>query len=307
MGKVVTRSLSSALAACAMAALLVPAPAFAEEYKIGVMHVERILRQSAQAKAAADRIEQEFKARDADIARKEQEVRDAASQLEKSAATLAAEDRATRERALESRTRDVQRLRQLFAEDLRTRQFEELDKLKERLDRVLTRYAKERNFDLILQDALFVGKAVDITDDVIKALESASGEELSRSQSAIESRGRRRSPGDRSGRLFHASASGEPPPVDRIRGIAVPGCRRMTGPHQRVDERLVLGAPRRSDRGHVVLPLRERARAGDHRRHDSVRPQPCERELHRRAPGLRRVRLQLSARSRTILRGTPSA
>jgi Skp family chaperone for outer membrane proteins len=66
----------------------------------------------------------------------------------------------------------VQRLRQVFAEDLRTRQFEELDKLKERLDRVLTRYAKERNFDLILQDALFVGKAVDITDDVIKALEA---------------------------------------------------------------------------------------------------------------------------------------
>ena len=175
MGEVVTRSLSSALAACAMAALLVPAPALAEEYKIGVMHVERILRQSAQAKAAADRIEQEFKTRDADIARKEQEVRDAAAQLEKTAATLAAEDRATRERALESRTRDVQRLRQLFAEDLRTRQFEELDKLKERLDRVLTRYAKERNFDLILQDALFVGKAVDITDDVIKALESSVG------------------------------------------------------------------------------------------------------------------------------------
>jgi len=161
----------AALAAAALVAL----PAHADEYKIGVMHVERILQQSASAKAAHDRIEQEFKGRDADIAKKEQEVRDAAAQLEKTRATLSADVRATQERALEARTREVQRLRQVFAEDLRTRQFEELDKLKERLDRVLTRYAKERNFDLILQDALFVGRAVDITDDIIKALEAPNG------------------------------------------------------------------------------------------------------------------------------------
>ena len=86
-----------------------------------------------------------------------------------------ADARTAQERTLEARTREVQRLRQVFAEDLRTRQFEELDKLKERLDRVLTRYAKERNFDLILQDALYVGKAVDITDDIIKALEAPAG------------------------------------------------------------------------------------------------------------------------------------
>ncbi|HET6802461.1 MAG TPA: OmpH family outer membrane protein [Casimicrobiaceae bacterium] len=146
------------------------APAAAEDYRIGVLHVERILQQSAAAKAAHDRIEQEFKARDTDIALREQEVRDAAAQLEKARATLSADERGSRERALETRTREVQRLRQQFAEDLRGRQFEELDKLKERLDRVLTRYAKERNFDLILQDALYVGRSVDITDDIIKAL-----------------------------------------------------------------------------------------------------------------------------------------
>lgn len=154
----------------AAAAVFAAPHAGADDYRIGVLHVERVLQQSAPAKAAHDRLEQEFKARDSDIARREQEVRDAALQLESARATLAADERATRERALDVRTRDVQRLRQQFAEDLRTRQFEELDKLKERLDRVLTRYAKERNYDLILQNALFVGRAVDITDDVIKAL-----------------------------------------------------------------------------------------------------------------------------------------
>lgn len=146
------------------------APVYADDYKIGVMHVERVLQQSPAAKAAHDRIEQEFKGRDADITRKEQEVRDAAAQLDKDRATLSVEEQASRGRALDIRTRDVQRLRQQFTEDLRARQFEELDKLKERLDRVLTRYAKDKHFDLILQDALYVGRSVDITDDVIKAL-----------------------------------------------------------------------------------------------------------------------------------------
>jgi outer membrane protein len=160
------------LVALALAASAIAMPARADDYKIGVMHVERILRQSKPAQAAQARIEHEFKARDADITRKEQAVAAATAQLAKDRATLSPGDAASRDRALDLQTRDVQRLRQQFAEDLRARQFEELDKLKERLDKVLTKYAKDHQFDLIMQDALFVGRTVDITDDVIKNLES---------------------------------------------------------------------------------------------------------------------------------------
>ncbi len=159
-------------AAIAIAASMFALPAMADNYKIGVLHVERLLQQSKAAKAAHDRIEQEFKGRDADISRKEQDVRAATAQLAKDRATLPQEELASRERTLELQTRDVQRLRQQFTEDLRARQFEELDKLKARLDTVLTQYAKDNHFDLILQDALYVGRSVDITDDVIKALEA---------------------------------------------------------------------------------------------------------------------------------------
>jgi outer membrane protein len=159
------------LAAFAAALSLCALPALADDYKIGVLHVERLLQQSKAARAAHDRIEQEFKSRDTDIARKEQDVQAATAQLARERATLPAEQVAGRERELELKTRDAQRLRQQFAEDLRARQFEELDKLKARLDQVLTQYAKDKHFDLILQDALFVGRSVDITDDVIKALE----------------------------------------------------------------------------------------------------------------------------------------
>jgi len=155
----------------AIGLLIAAGAAAADDYKIGVLNVDRVLQQAPDAKAAHDRIEQAFKARDADIARKEQEARAAAAQLENDRATLSTDERTSRERAIEARTREVQRLREQFAEDLRTRQFEELDKLKERLDKVLSRYAKDHQFDLILQDAAYVGRSVDITDDVIKALQ----------------------------------------------------------------------------------------------------------------------------------------
>ena len=161
------------LLAIGIAMTLMSMSAFADDYKIGVMHVERIMRQSKPAREAQARIEQEFKARDADITRKEQEVQAAAAQFAKDRVTLSPGDAANRERALDLRTRDVQRLRQQFAEDLRARQFEELDKLKTRLDQVLTKYAKDRNYDLILQDAIWVGRSVDITDDLIKSLDAA--------------------------------------------------------------------------------------------------------------------------------------
>jgi outer membrane protein len=161
------------VAAVALATLAFALPAHADDLKVGVMNVERILRQSKAAQAAQARIEQEFKARDADLSRQEQDVQAQAAQFAKDRATLSADDAAKRERALDARTRDVQRLRQQFAEDLRARQFEELDKLKARLDEVLTKYARDNHFDLILQDAAYVGRGVNITDDVIKALETS--------------------------------------------------------------------------------------------------------------------------------------
>ncbi len=151
----------------------VASPALGDDYRIGVIHVERILRQSKPARAAEARIEQEFKSRDSDLRKREQDVQSAAAQLAKDRASLSPEQLASRERDLDVRTREVQRQRQQFAEDLRGRQFEELDKLKTRLDQVLTKYAKERNYDLILQDAIWVARSVDITEDVIKALDAA--------------------------------------------------------------------------------------------------------------------------------------
>ncbi|HEY3178410.1 MAG TPA: OmpH family outer membrane protein [Casimicrobiaceae bacterium] len=143
----------------------------ADEYKIGVINTERILREAAPAKEAARKIEQEFQSRDAALTKQEQELRDLVSRAERDAMTTAEGERNARQRDIELRGREIERQRRQLAEDLKTRQFDEMTRIKERLDAVLTKLAKDQGYDLILQDGVYVGRSVDITDAVIKAFE----------------------------------------------------------------------------------------------------------------------------------------
>jgi len=162
-----------AVTATAAAVLLGAAgAAAADDYKIGVINTDRILRESAPAKDALKRIEQEFAAREANVAKLDRELRELTSRLDREGPTMTEADRTARQREVETRGRDLERTRRQLAEDLKSRQFDEMNKIKERLDTVLTRLAKEQGYDLILQDGLYVRRTVDITDSVIKALEA---------------------------------------------------------------------------------------------------------------------------------------
>lgn len=159
--------------AAALFALAVNSVAIADEYKIGVINTDRILRESAPARDAARSIEQEFQGREAALVKQETELRDLVGRAERDAPKLNDADRSARQRDLDQRGREIEKQRRQLAEDLKTRQFDELSRLKERLDAVLTRIARDQGFDLILQDGLlYVGRSVDITDTVIKALET---------------------------------------------------------------------------------------------------------------------------------------
>ena len=97
-------------------------------------------------------------------------MRELTARLDREGPSLSEADRTARNNEIETRTRDIERMKRQLADDLKTRQFDEMNKIKERLDVVLTRIAKEQRYDLILQDGVYVGKSVDMTDMVIKAL-----------------------------------------------------------------------------------------------------------------------------------------
>ena len=149
--------------------------ASAQEFKVGIVNLDRIFREANSAKAAQTKLEQEF-------SKREKELNDIAAQLktlsdkfEREAPTLSESQRVTRQKQLVDQDRDFQRKRREFQEDLNARKNEELQQVIERANRVVKALAETEKYDLIVQEAVYVNPKHDITDKVLKALNASNG------------------------------------------------------------------------------------------------------------------------------------
>ena len=97
----------------------------------------------------------------------------AADKLQKDEPTLSEAEKSRRQRELVEQDRDLQRKRREFQEDLNQRRNEELATVVERANRAIKQIFDSEKYDLILQEVVFAGPRVDITDKVIRALNSA--------------------------------------------------------------------------------------------------------------------------------------
>jgi outer membrane protein len=145
----------------------------AQDVKIGFVNTDRIFRDSTAAKAAQTKLEQEFSRREREIETLANQLRAASEKFDREAPTLSEAQRATRQRQVVELDRDFQRRRQAFQEDLNLRKNEELQLVLERANRVIRQIAEAEKYDLILQEAVYINAKHDITDKVIRALDSA--------------------------------------------------------------------------------------------------------------------------------------
>jgi outer membrane protein len=140
--------------------------------KLGFVNTERILRDAAPAQRAQKKIEAEFQKRDQELARIAGELKRMQDDLDKNAMTMSETQRRNREREFADLNRDFQRKQREFREDLNQRRNEELAQVVELANRVIRQIAEQEKFDIIFQDAVFASPRIDITDKVIKALDS---------------------------------------------------------------------------------------------------------------------------------------
>ncbi|HSW23334.1 MAG TPA: OmpH family outer membrane protein [Burkholderiaceae bacterium] len=159
--------------AVAVAAALWAGAAAAQELKIGYVNSERVLREATPAKAAQSKLEVEFSKREKELNEQGARLKAAAEKLDKEAPALSEAERTRRQRELVEQDRDLQRKRREFQEDLSQRRNEELAAVVERANRVIKQIFDQEKYDLILQEVIFAGPRVDITDKVIKALNAA--------------------------------------------------------------------------------------------------------------------------------------
>ena len=148
-------------------------PALAQELKIGYVNSERVLRESAPARAAQTKLEAEFGKRERELVDLRARIKAAADKLDKDGPTLAEAERARRQRELVDQDRDLQRRQREFQEDLNLRKNEELAAVVERANRAIRQIFETEKYDIILQEVVFAGPRVDITDKVIRALNGA--------------------------------------------------------------------------------------------------------------------------------------
>lgn len=147
--------------------------ASAQEFKIGIVNLDRIFREANSAKSAQTKLEQEFSKREKELTESASQLKTGSEKFEREAPTLAEAVRNTRQRQLVDQDREFQRKRREFQEDLNTRKNEELQIVIERANKVVKSLAEAEKYDLILQESVYVNPKHDITDKVIKALNTS--------------------------------------------------------------------------------------------------------------------------------------
>lgn len=149
--------------------------AWSQEFKLGFVSLDRIIKEAQPAKVAQAKLEQEFSKREKDLQALGQQIKGMADQLERDGPTLSESQRVTRQKQVAEADRDFQRKRREFQEDLNARRNEELQKVFELANRVVKQVADTEKYDLILQEAVYVNPSHDITDKVIKAINANAG------------------------------------------------------------------------------------------------------------------------------------
>lgn len=141
--------------------------------RIGFVNTERILRESNAAKAAQQKLEQEFSRRDKELQETAARIKQMGERLDRDVSVLSDTDRARRQREIADQDKEFQRKQREFREDLNQRRNEELASVIERANRVIRQIAEQEKYDVILQEAVYASPRIDVTEKVLRALNGA--------------------------------------------------------------------------------------------------------------------------------------
>ena len=147
-------------------------PLLAEDFRVGFINTDRIFREANTAKVAQTKLEQEFSKREKELVDLGNSLKTNSEKLERDLPTLSETQRTTKQRQLADQDREFQRKRREFQEDLNARKNEELQMVLEKANKVVKLVAEAEKYDLILQEAVYINPKHDITEKVIKAINS---------------------------------------------------------------------------------------------------------------------------------------
>jgi len=157
---------------CVVGAGLAQAADFSAN-RVGFVNMDRVLKESTPAKASIGRLEKEFSTRQKDLATQDSNFKAAVTKYQTDAPVMAEAQRVDMQKKLLEQERELQRSQRSFQEDLNKRKGEELQKLITNVNKFVKQIAVTEKLDFVLQSAVFVDPKNDVTDRVLKLLETA--------------------------------------------------------------------------------------------------------------------------------------
>jgi len=142
----------------------------AADFKIGYVNAVKVIEEAPQGEAALKKLEAEFAPRDKQIIEMQNRLKQLEQDLEKNALVLKENEHRSKEFEIATLKRDLRRATQEFREDYNLRRNEELAALQKIVQKTIAEIAKQENYDLILESAVYAGPKVDVTDKILKKL-----------------------------------------------------------------------------------------------------------------------------------------
>lgn len=148
--------------------------AAAQDSKIAFINIQRITAESAPAKMATAKLEQDFSKKQKEVNEFQNSYKTLGEKFEREAPTLSESQRMTRQKELNDMGRDLQRKKRDFEEELNSRRNDELQQVFAKATKAIQQLAETEKFDVVLQEAVYINPKIDITNKVIAILNAGS-------------------------------------------------------------------------------------------------------------------------------------
>lgn len=158
--------------------LALPAMAAKEApVKIGIVDIQKIMRESKAAKNARTAFQKEVEAKRDTLKAKEKEVQLLEEELKTKGATMSADARREKEYKLSREMKELRRLGSDMEEDLKKKEAELTQKLIGEIMEIVRSFAQKERYTVIIERThiLTADKSTDITDKIIKLYDAQTG------------------------------------------------------------------------------------------------------------------------------------
>jgi outer membrane protein len=145
--------------------------------KVGIVDLERCIKESNEGKKAAESLKKELEAMQQRYTKAQKEITDLQKEIEKQSLMLSLDAKESKQNELDKKNREFGYLAQDLDEEAQNAKTNANQKILNQLYTVIQSMAKQQAFDMVLEKAsagiIFSSDALDITDQVIKEINKA--------------------------------------------------------------------------------------------------------------------------------------